>query len=106
MTGEALLVVRVLYGGTFLGLLAFLLLWESGQPQVEFVTSRARVTHVLRNLAMFLLVVLFADYVIGQWLIPSSSLLLHTSSSGLALYQLPLFLQVLLAFLASDLLDY
>lgn len=106
MTEQALLVIRVLYGGTFLGILAFLLLWESGQPKVEFATSRARITHVLRNLVMFLLVVLFADYVIGQWLVPSSSLLLHTSPSGLALYKSPWFLQVLLAFLASDLLDY
>ena len=106
MTEQALLVVRVLYGGIFLGLLAFLLLWEGGQPRVEFVTAKARITHVLRNLVVFVLVVLFADYVIGQGLVPSSSLLLHPSPLGLALYKFPLFLQVLLAFLASDLLDY
>jgi hypothetical protein len=63
MTERALLVVRVLYAGTFLGMFAFLLLWESGQPKVEFVTSRARVTHVLRNLVMLFLLVLFADFV-------------------------------------------
>jgi sterol desaturase/sphingolipid hydroxylase (fatty acid hydroxylase superfamily) len=106
MTEQALPVIRVLYEGTFLGLLVFLLLWEGGQAKVEFVTARARITHVLRNLGLFAFVVLLADYVIGQGLVPSSSLLLRTSPFGLALYKSPLFLQVLLAFLASDLLDY
>lgn len=107
MSPQTLVWVRVLYAGSLLGLLAFFLLWEDGQPRQAFGTARARWRHVGRNLGLFVWVVLGADYLAGQWLVSSQSLLLRSTDWGLNLAQhLPLAVQCGLAWLASDLLDY
>jgi sterol desaturase/sphingolipid hydroxylase (fatty acid hydroxylase superfamily) len=65
-----------------------------------------RRSHLLRNLVIFFWVLVIADYLVGWLMLGSSSLLLHPPSLGLGLSRLPWPLQVVLAFLASDLLGY
>jgi len=107
VTPQSLVWIRVLYAGSLLGLLAFFLLWEGGEPRRSFSNARARWQHVGRNLGLFFWVVVGADYVAGQWLVSSQSLLLQPAGWGLDLARrLPLVWQCALAWLASDLLDY
>lgn len=106
MSEQGLLLVRTLYLGSFLGIMSFLLLWEDGKPRLSLPGGVTRGLHVRRNLGIFFWVLVVADYLVGWLMLGSSSLLLHPPSFGLGLSTLPLPFQVVLAFLASDLLGY
>jgi len=82
MSPQTLVWVRVLYAGSLLGLLAFFLLWEDGQPRQAFGTIRARWRHVGRNLGLFVWVVLGADYLAGQWLVSSEACCCAAQTGG------------------------
>jgi sterol desaturase/sphingolipid hydroxylase (fatty acid hydroxylase superfamily) len=59
-------VVRVGYFGLTLGAFLFFFVWEGGKPRSAFA---ARGRHVLRNVALFVLMVLFADVLVGDLLL-------------------------------------
>lgn len=98
--------VVVAYYGLSLGLILFFLLWEDGAPHIPFADARQRRTHVLRNLAMLVLVILFADFVVGQGLLHANSFLNAPPVHWLDGMAWPLPVQIVIAFLASDLLEY
>jgi len=106
MDDPFLVLIRILYVGLFIGTLAFLLLWEDGNPRVPFASPKARWRHVFRNLAMLFWVIVVADYVVGDWLLHSENYLTNPTPILFDGAALPLPAQILLAFLASDLLDY
>lgn len=106
MDEHGLILIRTIYSGSFLGIMAFLLLWEGGEERVPFHGGVSRRTHLLRNFGMLFWVVVIADYVVGWSIFHTSSLLLTPLPSQFELYKLPWPYQLALGFLLSDLLDY
>lgn len=106
VTEQDVSLVRILYFGLFIGVFAFFLLWESGAARVPFADSETRRRHVLRNLVMLFWVVVIADIVVGEWLLRAYTFLFQPPVVWLRGMDLPLPAQILLAFLASDLLEY
>ncbi len=98
--------VQALYYGLFVGLFVFFLQWESAEPRAPFDSPAQRWRHVGRNLLMLLLVVLVADVLVGDGLLQASRYLYQPPQIWLQAAVLPLTVQILLAFLLSDLLDY
>jgi len=106
MTEQGAALIRVFYFGLFIGAFLFFLQWESGAARFPFPNNRNRRRHVLRNLAMLVLVVLVADMAIGEGLLHAYTYLYHPPVILLDAMRLPLALQIVLGFLASDLLEY
>lgn len=106
MSESSLVFIRALYLGGSLGVLVFLLLWEDGQPRSSLPIGLNWWTHAKRNFGIFVWLVLIADYVVGQWVLGSDSLLLTPPRFALSLADRPVGFQILIAVLASDLLDY
>lgn len=101
-----LVLIRALYFGISLGALAFFLLWEDGRPRTPFASTGDRNRHVLRNLVLFAWVIVIADYVVGQGLLHTRDILTDPPRILFDGASLPLPLQILAAFVASDLLGY
>jgi sterol desaturase/sphingolipid hydroxylase (fatty acid hydroxylase superfamily) len=106
MTEQDLSLVRVLYFGLFIGVFAFFLQWESAAAKRPFADPHSRRRHVLRNLGMLALVVVIADLVVGEWLLRAYAFLYQPPVIWLDAMALPLPAQIVLGFLASDLLEY
>lgn len=98
--------LRVLYLGLFIGTFALFLQWEAGAPRVPFADVIARRKHVLRNLTMLASVVLFADMIVGEVFLHAYQFLFDPPVFWLEAKRLPLAAQIVLGFLASDLLEY
>ena len=106
MTEQDLSLVRVLYLGLSVGVIVFFLQLEAAAPRVPFDNQRHRWWHVGRNLGLLLLVILFADLVVGEALLQAHRVLLHSPLTGLGAGSWPLGAQIVLGFLASDLVEY
>lgn len=98
--------VVVFYYGLFIGLVVFFLLWEEGAPKTPFNNTRQRRKHILRNLGMLGLVILIADFVVGQGLLHANDFLYAPPNILLDGMTWPLPVQLVIALLASDLLEY
>jgi sterol desaturase/sphingolipid hydroxylase (fatty acid hydroxylase superfamily) len=95
--------VRVAYPG--LGVGAFLLfwLWEGGRPRVGFAAPGR---HTLRNLALFVLVVLFADELVGTAILGIPARRLEVPPGLLAPLALPLPVTIVVGIVVADLACY
>ena len=96
-------VVRVGYPGLTVGAFVFFTIWESGRPRVPFAQRR---THVLRNLGLFALLLLFADGLVGSVLMGIPARLLDAPRGLLSPLGLPLPVLVVVGLLAVDLACY
>jgi sterol desaturase/sphingolipid hydroxylase (fatty acid hydroxylase superfamily) len=83
----------------FAGSFAFLATWEGD-------ASRNRLRHVGRNFAVFLFVVLLADFVVGGWLLGAQGKLAEMPPGLLAVLHGSLVTQLIVGVLAADLFDY
>ncbi len=106
MTEQDLALIRVLYFGSFIGLFALFLQWETGAARLPFAEYVARRRHVLRNLSMLFLVVLIADVVVGEVVLNAYGFLYQPPLIWLNGMALPLPAQILIGLLASDLLEF
>ncbi|MEP7183062.1 MAG: sterol desaturase family protein [Betaproteobacteria bacterium] len=95
--------VRVGYPGLTLGGFLFLLIWEGGRPRVAFADRRR---HVLRNVGLFVVMVVFADGVVGGALFGIRARLLDAQSGLLTALDWPLWALVVAGVLATDLASY
>ncbi len=100
--------IRVFYVGVSVGALSFFLLWESGNGVASrsFTTPAQRSRHRLRNLAMLFWVIVLADIIAGHMLFGTAAFLLAPPVALLDGISWPLWLQILIGFLLSDLLEY
>lgn len=102
--GRAFLaVVRVGYPALTLGAFLFLFVWEGGAARVP-QSQRAR--HVGRNLALFVLMVAFADGVVGGGLLRAGRAWFDAPQGLLTPLHWPLAVQVAVGVVAADLLSY
>lgn len=92
-------VIRVGYFGLGAGAFLFFFLWEGGRPRIPF-PSRGR--HVLRNLALLALVVLFADVLVGDLLLGIPAHLTAAPRGLLSPLALPTAMLAVLGLLAID----
>jgi sterol desaturase/sphingolipid hydroxylase (fatty acid hydroxylase superfamily) len=106
MTPGALSFLTSLYFGLFAGGIVFAWLCEDGAPLRPFANARARRRHALRNFGVLLAVFLFADLLVGTWLLGTGRHLLDAPSGIAARLALPLVAQVLLAIVVIDLYEY
>jgi sterol desaturase/sphingolipid hydroxylase (fatty acid hydroxylase superfamily) len=101
MSEHALGVIRFAYYAGTLGAFAFLVTWEAGNPE----SPARRLRHILRNLALFVLVVALADGVVLGWLMRVPQRL--TESDGLlSTLALPPIALFACGFVLADLFDY
>ena len=106
MTEADVWLVRVFYFGLFIGVFALFLQWETGHPKCLIAESSQRRRHVLRNFSMLGLVILVADLIVGEFLFHAYAFLYQPPVIFLEAMVLPLGMQIVLAFLISDLLEY
>lgn len=106
MTPGGLSILTSIYLGLFAGGLIFFWLWEDGAPLRPFPDARARRVHALRNLGILLAVILFADVVVGTWLLRTGERLLEAPTGLLAPLALPIAAQIAIAFVVTDLFEY
>jgi sterol desaturase/sphingolipid hydroxylase (fatty acid hydroxylase superfamily) len=106
MTPGALSFLTSLYFGLFAGGIAFAWLCEDGAPLHPFASAQARRRHALRNLGVLLAVFLFADLLVGTWLLGFGRHLLDAPAGLAARLALPLAVQVLVALVLIDLYEY
>jgi sterol desaturase/sphingolipid hydroxylase (fatty acid hydroxylase superfamily) len=103
MSEHALSAIRFAYYFGTLGAFAFLATWEGGDPKTTAPPRRAR--HILRNLGLFVLVVVIADGLVLGWLMRVPWRL--TESHGLlGDLSLPLIALFAVGFVLADLFDY
>jgi sterol desaturase/sphingolipid hydroxylase (fatty acid hydroxylase superfamily) len=103
MSEHTLAIIRYAYYLGGLGAFAFLVTWESGDPKSTPPPHRLR--HILRNLALFGLVVVIADGFVLGWLMHVPQRL--TDSRGLlSALSLPEAVLFGIGFLLADLFDY
>lgn len=96
-------VVRVGYLGLTVGAFLFFCIWEGGAARIGF-PSRGR--HIARNVAMFVLVVLFADIMVGGYLLRLPERLTAAPHGLLSPLDWPLPLLIVIGLLAADLACY
>jgi sterol desaturase/sphingolipid hydroxylase (fatty acid hydroxylase superfamily) len=103
MSEHALEIIRYAYYFGGLGFFAFLATWEGGDPKSAPPPQRLR--HILRNLALFGLVVVIADGLVLGWLmhVPERLTESHGLLTALALPAVVLFG---VGFLLADFFDY
>lgn len=106
MTQAGLSLLTSIYLGLFAGGLLFFWLWEDGAPLRPFPDARTRRLHALRNMGVLLSVILFADIVVGTWILGVGYRLLDTPTGLLAPLSLPVAAQIAIAFLVTDLFEY
>ena len=106
MTPAGISFLTSLYLGLFVGGVAFFWLWEDGAPLKAFRDERARRRHALVNLGVLAAVILFADLLIGTWIMKIGDHLLDAPNGLLTPLALPLWAQVIIGILAIDLFDY
>jgi sterol desaturase/sphingolipid hydroxylase (fatty acid hydroxylase superfamily) len=95
--------IRIGYPGVMLGTFLFLYLWEGGRPRVALVR---RGQHVLRNIALFAVMVIVADGVVGGALIGFSPDRLTVSQGLLTPLALPVAGEAILGVLVTDFVSY
>ena len=83
LSAQALSLLRGAYFGVLVGAFSFFLLWETGAPRVAFATAAERRRHLLRNFAMFALVVVVADIGVGYGLLGTAQRIEAPTGSGL-----------------------
>lgn len=103
---HALSLLRGAYFGTLLGGFVFFLLWEGGAPRIAFSSAAARRRHLLRNLGMFALVLLFADFAVGAVLLGTVDRIGAISPGVLSRFDLAWPALVITGILATDLFHY
>jgi len=103
MSEHALSAIRFAYYAGTLGTFAFLVTWEGGDPKM--LPPQRRLRHILRNLALFGLVLVLADGLVLAWLMrvpwrltESQGLLTELSLSPIAL--------AAIGFVLADFFDY
>jgi sterol desaturase/sphingolipid hydroxylase (fatty acid hydroxylase superfamily) len=96
-------VLRVGYPGVTLGSLLFLLVWEGDRPR-DVVPRRAR--HVLRNLALFAVMVIVADGLVGSVVLRIDRHLLDVPRGLLTPLEWPLGAMVVAGVFATDFASY
>ncbi|CAG0990936.1 hypothetical protein BURK1_02260 [Burkholderiales bacterium] len=106
MTAEGVSLLTSIYLGLFVGGLAFFWLWEDGAPLRPFPDARARRRHALRNLGVLAAVILFADLLVGSWLLRAGERVLETPPGLLTPLALPIAAQVAIAFVLIDAIEY
>ena len=103
MSEHALSALRFAYYAATLGAFAFLVTWEGGDPKASPPPRRLR--HILRNLALFAIVVAVADGLVLGWLMDVPRRL--TESRGLlSELSLPPLAFFACGFVLADLFDY
>jgi len=103
MSEHALGLLRFAYYAGTLGAFAFLVTWEGGDPKSP--PPARRLTHILRNLAVFVLVVALADGVVLGWLMRVPERLIQSDGVLSALALPPLALAAC-GFVLADFFDY
>lgn len=106
MTPAGISLLTSIYLGLFAGGLAFFWLWEDGAPLIAFVDERARRRHALVNLGVLAAVIVFADLLVGTWLLRVGDHLLDPPNGLLTPLGLPVEAQIVVAFIAVDLYEY
>jgi sterol desaturase/sphingolipid hydroxylase (fatty acid hydroxylase superfamily) len=96
---QGLALLGDLYLAAFAGSFAFLVTWEGG-------ASRSRLLHVGRNVAIFALVVLLADGVVGAWLLHVHLRLAEVPAGVFSALRESIVAQLVIGLLALDLFNY
>lgn len=106
MSDEALALLRGAYFGTLIGGYLFFIQWESGRAHRPFADAASRRRHVLRNLGLFVLVVLLADLAFGIGLLNTTSMIQSVPDGLLTRFDLSWPVQLVIGVVAIDLLYY
>ena len=106
MSDETLALLRGAYFGTLIGGYLFFIQWETGRPRRPFADAASRRRHILRNLGLFVLVVLLADVAFGIGLLDTTSMIESVPAGLLTRFDLSWPVQLVIGVFAIDLLYY
>jgi sterol desaturase/sphingolipid hydroxylase (fatty acid hydroxylase superfamily) len=106
MTPEGISFLTSIYLGLFAGGIAFFWLWEDGAPLKPFAAARDRRRHLLVNFGVLAAVVLFADLLVGTWLLRIGDRLLEAPHGLLTPLGLPLWALAIVGLVIMDLVEY
>ena len=106
MTPAGISLLTSIYLGLFAGGLLFFWLWEDGDPLKPFASPRERRRHALVNFGVLAAVILFADLLIGTWLLRIGERLLDPPDGLLTPLGLPVWALAVGGLVFMDFVEY
>jgi sterol desaturase/sphingolipid hydroxylase (fatty acid hydroxylase superfamily) len=106
VTPAGISLLTSIYLGLFVGGILFFWFWEDGAPLKPFVDARERRRHVLVNAAVLVAVILFADMLVGTWILRIGERLLEAPDGLLTPLGLPVWALAILGLVLMDGVEY
>jgi sterol desaturase/sphingolipid hydroxylase (fatty acid hydroxylase superfamily) len=98
--------MQTAYLAIFFGVFAFFAVWEAGSPRLPFNGAAARWRHIVRNIALFAVLMVVTN-VLLRWVLPGMTLSILDAPRGLVTgWGLSLPVQVIFGVLVLDLYHY